>query len=77
MNQALTIHSFPNASGAKQIDASLLKYASSDAALYVVAGTILKDDRIDPLQSEKLGEQQPCWSSADDGDLRAHWESSS
>ena len=62
----------PRAGADEQIDRALLKYASPDPALHILAIASLQNDRFDALQVQEVREHQPRWSSPDNSDLRVH-----
>ena len=55
----------------------LLEHAGAHALLDVLARARLEDDRLDALQVEQVGQQQPGRAGADDPDLGVHHPSAS
>ena len=52
-----------------QIDSALLEHARADALDHVLLTAVLDDERMDPLQVEKVAEHQSGRTGADDADL--------
>ena len=69
MNEPLAAHALARAARFEEIHGALLQHARAHAALDVVAAADLDDDRLDALQVQEMGQQQPGGSGADDGDL--------
>src|SRR5215203_21060 len=54
----------------QQVDSALLEHPGPDAALDVLAGSVLENDGVDPLQVEEVSEDEAGRPGADDADLR-------
>ena len=69
VDQPLGLDAICQARRAEDIDDALLEDARAHARDHILLGAILEHDRLDALLVEKMGEQQPGRSGADDADL--------
>src|SRR5688572_26053046 len=60
-----------NAHGHQQIDRTLLEHAGAHSVDDMIAAAVLDHHRVDAVQMQQLGEQQPRGTGTNDADLRA------
>ena len=69
MDEPFAAHALSRAALLEDVHRALLQHARAHAVLDVVPAPCLDDDRLDALEVQEMGEQQPGGSGADDGDL--------
>jgi hypothetical protein len=72
MDDAFTLHTLANARFAHKIDNAALKDAGTNARKNMIACTALKHDAFNAAAMQKLRQEQPRWTTSDDGNLRSH-----
>ena len=71
MHEAFTVHARADAGLPQDFHGAPLQHTGADAPEYVLPGLPFEQDRLDPLEVQPLGQQQPGRPAADDDDLRA------
>ena len=70
VNETLPSEPLSHADLLQQVDGALLENAGPDAALDVLAGSVLENDGVNPLEVEEVSEDEAGRPGADDADLR-------
>jgi hypothetical protein len=72
MGEAFALETLADSRFDEQIDRAMLKQTRADSLLDVFSAARFKNDGLDSLQAEQMGEDQPRWTCTDNSDLRAH-----
>jgi hypothetical protein len=72
VDEALAVQALGDAGGVEQVDRRLLEHAGPHAGLDVGARARLEHDRLDALQVQQVGQQQPGRAGPHDPDLGLH-----
>src|SRR5918995_1080837 len=70
VDEAFPSEALSHADLLQQVDGALLEHPGPDAALDVLAGSVLENDRVDPPEVEEVSEDEAGGPGADDADLR-------
>jgi hypothetical protein len=76
VDETLALEPLADAGRLQQLDRAVLENPSTDALLDVLAAAHLEDDRLDAVEVEEVGQDEPGGPRADDADLRPHPSSS-
>ncbi len=71
VDEPLSLKPLPHSDLVQQVDCPLLEDAGPDPLLDMLTAPTLEDDRVDPLEMEKLRQHEPGGTGTDDPDLRA------
>ena len=72
VDEALAVQALGDAGLVEQVDGRLLEHAGAHARLDVLARARLEHDRLDALQVQQVGQQQPGRAGPHDPDLGVH-----
>ena len=71
MDQAFSPHAIAHARFVQQVHRSLFKNTGADPLLDVLSALRLDNDGVDAREMKQVGEDEACWSGADNADLCA------
>jgi hypothetical protein len=72
MPQAFAFQPLANSRPDEEIDCALFQHAGPDPLFDVFTAAGLNHDRMNSFEMQQVGQHQPCWAGAHDGNLGVH-----